>query len=58
MIIRQRQPRGAFETHGRLHRPVDKTEWHMTPETVNAYFNPLQTKPFLPAGILNRRSLT
>lgn len=44
-----------FETQRRLRRigqPVDKTEWHMTPETVNAYFNPLQNEIVFPAGIL------
>lgn len=45
----------AFETHRekvRLGKAVDKTEWHMTPETVNAYFNPLQNEIVFPAGIL------
>jgi putative endopeptidase len=36
----------------RLGKAVDKTEWHMTPETVNAYFNPLQNEIVFPAGIL------
>jgi putative endopeptidase len=45
----------AFEEHRekiRLGKAVDKTEWHMTPETVNAYFNPLQNEIVFPAGIL------
>ena len=45
----------AFETRRTLSRvgqPVDRTEWHMTPETVNAYFNPLQNEIVFPAGIL------
>ncbi|HTI99492.1 MAG TPA: M13 family metallopeptidase [Dongiaceae bacterium] len=45
----------AFEEHRekvRLGKPVDKTEWGMTPETVNAYFNPLQNEIVFPAGIL------
>ena len=45
----------AFETKrtlSRIGQPVDKTEWHMTPETVNAYFNPLQNEIVFPAGIL------
>ena len=45
----------AFETHRemvRLGKPVDKSEWDMTPETVNAYFNPLQNEIVFPAGIL------
>jgi putative endopeptidase len=36
----------------RVGRPVDKAEWHMTPETVNAYFNPSQNEIVFPAGIL------
>jgi putative endopeptidase len=45
----------AFETGrqlGRVGRPVDRTEWHMTPQTVNAYFNPTQNEIVFPAGIL------
>ena len=36
----------------RVRKPVDKTEWQMTPQTVNAYFNPLQNEIVFPAGIL------
>ena len=36
----------------RVGKPVDKTEWHMTPETVNAYFNSSQNEIVFPAGIL------
>ena len=36
----------------RVGKAVDRTEWHMTPETVNAYFNPLQNEIVFPAGIL------
>jgi putative endopeptidase len=36
----------------RVGRPVDKTEWEMTPQTVNAYFNPEQNEIVFPAGIL------
>lgn len=36
----------------RVGKPVDKTEWHMTPPTVNAYFNPSQNEIVFPAGIL------
>ncbi len=44
-----------FESHRRLVRvgkPVDRTEWGMTPPTVNAYFNPLLNEIVFPAGIL------
>ncbi len=33
-------------------RAVDRLEWHMTPQTVNAYFNPLQNEIVFPAAIL------
>ena len=36
----------------RVGKPVDKAEWHMTPQTVNAYFNPSQNEIVFPAGIL------
>lgn len=36
----------------RVGKKVDPTEWHMTPQTVNAYFNPLQNEIVFPAGIL------
>ena len=36
----------------RLGKPIDKTEWNMTPPTVNAYFNQSQNEIVFPAGIL------
>lgn len=36
----------------RVGKPVDRTEWHMTPQTVNAYFNGTQNEIVFPAGIL------
>lgn len=36
----------------RMHGPVDKTEWGMTPQTVNAYYNPPLNEIVFPAGIL------
>ncbi len=45
----------AFESkrqRARVGKPVDLTEWHMTPPTVNAYFNPVQNEIVFPAGIL------
>jgi putative endopeptidase len=36
----------------RIGKPVDKTEWGMTPQTVNAYFNPPLNEIVFPAGIL------
>ena len=37
---------------GRVGGPVDRAEWEMTPQTVNAYFNPSQNEIVFPAGIL------
>ena len=45
----------AFETKRQLAKighPVDKTEWGMTPPTVNAYYNPSRNEIVFPAGIL------
>lgn len=45
----------AFEVKrqaARIGKPVDKSEWEMTPPTVNAYFNPLYNEIVFPAGIL------
>src|SRR5205085_9729284 len=48
--------RGAeFESHrqiDKIGKPVDRTEWGMTPPTVNAYYNPQMNDINFPAGIL------
>lgn len=36
----------------KLGRPVDRDEWYMTPQTVNAYYNPTQNEIVFPAAIL------
>jgi predicted metalloendopeptidase len=36
----------------KLGKPVDRDEWHMTPQTVNAYYNPSQNEIVFPAAIL------
>nr|WP_294781448.1 M13 family metallopeptidase [uncultured Flavobacterium sp.] len=36
----------------KLDKPVDKTEWHMSPQTVNAYYNPSYNEIVFPAAIL------
>ena len=33
-------------------KPVDNDDWHMTPQTVNAYYNPTTNEICFPAGIL------
>ncbi|MDE6335099.1 MAG: M13 family metallopeptidase, partial [Muribaculaceae bacterium] len=40
------------DNYKKLFKPVDKTEWHMTPQTVNAYYNPTTNEICFPAGIL------
>jgi putative endopeptidase len=37
---------------GKIGKPVDKTEWGMSPQTVNAYYNPLKNEVVFPAAIL------
>jgi predicted metalloendopeptidase len=37
---------------GKLDRPVDKNEWFMNPQTVNAYYNPVWNEIVFPAAIL------
>ncbi len=37
---------------GKIGKPVDRTEWGMSPQTVNAYYNPLQNEIVFPAAIL------
>jgi putative endopeptidase len=44
-----------FETHrdiAKIGKPVDRTEWGMTPPTVNAYYNPQMNDINFPAGVL------
>ncbi|MCL2914686.1 M13 family peptidase [Shewanella corallii] len=36
----------------KLGKSIDKNEWHMTPQTVNAYFNPVNNEIVFPAAIL------
>ena len=36
----------------KLNKPVDNTVWYMTPQTVNAYYNPTTNEICFPAGIL------
>lgn len=36
----------------KLNKSVDKSEWHLTPPTINAYYNPVFNEIVFPAGIL------
>ena len=40
------------DNYAKLNKPVDKEEWHMTPQTVNAYYNPTTNEVCFPAAIL------
>ncbi len=40
------------EVERKFKKPVDNTEWFMTPQTVNAYYNPTTNEICFPAGIL------
>ena len=47
----------AFETDRQLNKigsPVDRDEWFMLPQTVNAYYNPGTNEICFPAGILQK----
>ncbi len=37
---------------GKLGKPIDRSEWFMTPQTVNAYFSPMMNEIVFPAAIL------
>tara|TARA_R110002051_G_scaffold148354_5_gene220957 strand:- start:9439 stop:11487 length:2049 start_codon:yes stop_codon:yes gene_type:complete len=43
---------GELKNFAEIGEPVDKTEWGMSPQTVNAYFNPLNNEIVFPAAIL------
>ena len=43
---------GYNDMMGRIGKPVDKDEWLMTPQTVNAYYNPSTNEICFPAAIL------
>ena len=36
----------------KLGKPIDRDEWGMTPQTVNAYYNPMMNEIVFPAAIL------
>jgi putative endopeptidase len=42
----------AKRLYAKIGKPVDRSEWEMTPQTVNAYYNPLQNEIVFPAAQL------
>lgn len=50
-VMRSRQFEADFDL-AKIGKPVDKEEWGMTPQTVNAYFHPLMNEIVFPAAIL------
>ena len=42
----------AQDSYNKWNTPVDKEEWHMTPQTVNAYYSPSTNEICFPAAIL------
>ena len=40
------------ELNRKVNKPVDKMEWGMTPQTINAYYNPTTNEICFPAAIL------
>jgi len=40
------------DSMAKLGKPIDRDEWHMTPQTVNAYYNPTMNEIVFPAAIL------
>ena len=42
----------AWEIDHTAGKPVDRDDWYMTPQTVNAYYNPTTNEICFPAGIL------
>ena len=50
--VRRASLHEARHEWGKLGGPVDRLEWHMTPQTVNAYYNPGMNEIVFPAAIL------
>jgi predicted metalloendopeptidase len=50
-VLRAREVNHRREVR-KLGQPIDRTEWFMTPQTVNAYYNPLGNEIVFPAAIL------
>ncbi|MBN2412388.1 M13 family metallopeptidase [candidate division KSB1 bacterium] len=50
-VLRANEFNFKFELD-KVGKPVDRTEWHMFPQTVNAYYHPLMNEIVFPAAIL------
>ena len=50
-VIRSNQFETAFN-YSKINKPVDKSEWYMSPQTVNAYYSPDMNEIVFPAAIL------
>ena len=50
--VRSADAWAAARDWAKIGQPVDRTEWGMTPPTVDAYYNPLMNEIVFPAGIL------
>jgi putative endopeptidase len=52
-VLNIQRARTLWHDHNinKLGKPVDRTEWSMTPQTYNAYYNPSNNEIVLPAGI-------
>ena len=51
-VMACRQWRNNLHIAEKAGKPVDRDEWYMTPQTVNAYYNPTTNEICFPAGIL------
>lgn len=54
--LQQNMEQAAIWEHNdmmaKLGKPIDREEWHMTPQTINAYYSPTMNEIVFPAGIL------
>ena len=53
-ILECRRFWNAYEVEKKAGKPVDRDEWYMFPQTVNAYYNPTTNEICFPAGILQK----